>query len=167
VVCEHVSTAQWGRTTPSPGCAASQTAKYAKKNVMNLTCDCGGDLFKVTGVSEVACAKCRKPAGYLTSQQPAIPPPGPGHSPSMLQIERMRKTDRWIDAYGNHINLGDQVKSATTPGWPGCLPDLGDAVFTVTGYGRSRIKVTASDQPGRVYTCLPENVRRVADDETR
>ena len=91
---------------------------------MNRTCDCGSDLFTVTDVSEVACAKCRKPAGYLTSQHPAIPPPGPGHSPSMRQIERMRKTDRWIDAYGNHVNLGDQVTSATTPGWPGCLPDL-------------------------------------------
>ena len=134
---------------------------------MNLTCDCGSDLFKVTDVNEVACAKCRKPAGYLTSQQPAISAPGPGHSPSMWQIERMRKTDPWIDASGSHINLGDQVQSATTPGWPGCLPDLGDAVFTVTGYGRSRIEVTAPDQPGRVYTCLPENVRRVADDETR
>jgi hypothetical protein len=140
---------------------------HAEENKMNLICDCGSDLFKVTDASEVACAKCRKPAGYLTSQHPAIPPPGPGHSPSMWQIERMRKTDHWIDAYGNHINLGDQVTSATTPGWPGCLPDLGDAVFTVTGYGRSRIKVTALDQPGRVYTCLPENVRRLAEDETR
>jgi len=97
---------------------------------MNRTCDCGSDLSTVTDVSEVACAKCRKPAGYLTSQHPAIPLPGPGHSPSMWQIERMRKTDRWIDAYGNHINLGDQVTSATTPGWPGCLPGLGDAVLT-------------------------------------
>ena len=111
---------------------------------MNLTCDCGSDLFKVTDVNEVACAECRKPAGYLTSQH-RNPPARLGHSPSMWQIEPMRKTDPWIDAYGNHINLGDQVKSATTPGWPGCLPDLGDAAFTVTGYGRSRIKVTAPD----------------------
>ena len=40
---------------------------------MNLTCDCCSDLFKVTDVSEVPCATCRKPAGYLTSQHPAIP----------------------------------------------------------------------------------------------
>ena len=53
---------------------------HAEENKMNLTCDCGSDLFKVTDVSEVACAKCRKPAGYLTSQHPAIPLPVPGHS---------------------------------------------------------------------------------------
>ena len=35
---------------------------HAEENKMNLTCDCGSDLFKVTDASEVTCVKCRKPA---------------------------------------------------------------------------------------------------------
>ena len=65
------------------------------------------------------------------------------------------KGGRFFDLNGTEIRLGDTVYAKMHNG-NGCLPK--GLVDAVTGFGRTRIKVTSPEAPGRVFTALPGTV---------